>query len=118
MGLHISTSGPGGRVVIDGTLTIRNVSAVRDEIGLRCCEGLVLEVDLAGVTEIDPAGLQWLASGMRTTGLRFVNHSAAVRRMLADGHAPATAPGAIARRSASDRIAEHAHMPAGEGCSR
>lgn len=86
MALHISTAGPGGRVVIDGTLTIRNVSAVRDEIGLRCCECLVLEVDLAGVTEIDPAGLQGL-QGLASAGgqarLRFVNPSPAVSHLLA-----------------------------------
>ena len=70
MALHISTSGPGGRVVIDGTLTIRNVSALRDEIGLRCCECMVLEVDLAGVTEVDAAGLQGLASAARGARLR------------------------------------------------
>ena len=83
MALHISTSGPGGRVAIDGTLTIHNVWAVRDEIGLRCCECLVLEVDLAGVTEIDPAGLQWLASAAGGMRLRVVNPSPAVSRMLA-----------------------------------
>ena len=83
MALHISTCGPGGRVVIDGTLTIRNVSALRDEIGLRCCECLVLEVDLAGVTEVDPAGLQGLASAGRGARLRFVNPSPAVAHMLA-----------------------------------
>ncbi len=83
MALHIFTSGPGGRVVIDGTLTIRNVSAVRDEIGLRCCECMLLEVDLGGVTEIDPAGLQWLASAGRGARLRFVNPSPAVSHMLA-----------------------------------
>jgi anti-anti-sigma regulatory factor len=83
MALHISTSGPGGRVVIDGTLTIRNVSAVRDEIGLRCCECMVLEVDLAGVTEVDAAGLQGLASAGRGARLRFVNPSPAVAHVLA-----------------------------------
>jgi anti-anti-sigma regulatory factor len=83
MALHISTSGPGGRVLIDGMLTIRNVSAVRDEIGLRCCECLVVEVDLAGVTEIDAAGLQGLASAGGQARLRFVNPSPAVSHLLA-----------------------------------
>ena len=83
MAVHISTSGPGGRVLIDGMLTIRNVSAVRDEIGLRCCECLVVEVDLAGVTEIDPAGLQGLASAGGQARLRFVNPSPAGRHLLA-----------------------------------
>ncbi len=83
MALHISTSGPGGRVVIDGTLTIRNVSALRDEIGLRCCECMVLEVDLAGVTEVDAAGLQGLASAGCGARLRFINPSPAVASMLA-----------------------------------
>ena len=90
MALHISTSGPRGRVLIDGTLTIRNVSAVRDEIGLRCCECLVLEVDLAGVTEIDPAGLQGLASAGGQARLRFVNPSAAVSQLLARRGAAST----------------------------
>jgi ABC-type transporter Mla MlaB component len=88
MALHISTCGPGGRVLIDGMLTIRNVSAVRDEIGLRCCECLVVEVDLAGVTEIDAAGLQGLASAGGQARVRFVNPSPAVSRMLAHRAGP------------------------------
>jgi ABC-type transporter Mla MlaB component len=84
--MHVHASGPEGRASIDGALTLRHVSALRDEIGARCSDCLALEIDLAGVTEIDAAGLQWMVMARRGWMVRFVNLSAPVVRMLASAH--------------------------------
>jgi len=85
MGLHITTSGPSGRAQLEGELTIHTVSALRDELGAQCADCLSIEIDLAGVTDIDTAGLQWMLMAKRMAAhaaVSFVNHSQAVIRML------------------------------------
>jgi len=82
MVLRFHASGPEGQASIAGELTIRSVGALRDEIGAHCSDCLALEIDLSGVTEIDPAGLLWMVMASGDWMVRFVNHSTAVLHML------------------------------------
>lgn len=69
---------------LSGELTIYTAS----EIKQRCAELLAkrsdLEINLAGVTEIDTAGLQLMLLLKRKPGsdVRFVDHSSPVMRLL------------------------------------
>ncbi|WP_426341288.1 STAS domain-containing protein [Pseudoduganella sp. S-14] len=68
---------------IEGDLTIRRVQEMKDVLLARLAQSQVLEVDLAGVTEIDTAGAQLLLMARRAAQasqkeLRLVAHSPAV----------------------------------------
>ena len=69
------------RAVLSGDLTIYTVTDIRDQ--LRKTTSDDLEIDLAGVSEIDTAGLQlMLLLKSKPGGVRFVHHSAAVLRLV------------------------------------
>lgn len=80
MRLNMTEAGLGGQAAIDGELTIHQVAALRDELSQACAQWPSIDIDLARVTEIDSAGLQWMLMTKRIPGLsvRFVNHSPTV----------------------------------------
>ncbi len=72
---------------IEGDLTIRRVQEMKDVILARLAQSQALEVDLAGVTEIDTAGIQLLLMARRAAQasrkeLRLVAHSHAVAALF------------------------------------
>lgn len=72
---------------IEGDLTIRRVQELKDVILARLAQSQALEVDLAGVTEIDTAGVQLLLLARRAAqsaqkDLRLVAHSPAVASLF------------------------------------
>jgi anti-sigma B factor antagonist len=72
---------------IEGEFTIRRVQEMKDVILARLGQSQALEVDLAGVTEIDTAGAQLLLLARRAAQashkeLRFVAHSPAVAALF------------------------------------
>nr|WP_315397423.1 STAS domain-containing protein [uncultured Duganella sp.] len=71
------------RIAIDGELTIYRAADIKITVLEALRKARVLEVDLAGVTELDTAGLQVLMLAKNTAAadgreLRLVNHSPAV----------------------------------------
>lgn len=78
---------PQALLFIEGDLTIRRVQEMKDVILARLDQSQALEVDLAGVTEIDTAGAQLLLLARRaaqTSGkeLRLAAHSPAVASLF------------------------------------
>lgn len=74
---------PPALLFIEGDLTIRRVQEMKDVLLARLAQSQALEVDLAGVTEIDTAGAQLLLMVRRAAQasqkeLRLVAHSPAV----------------------------------------
>jgi anti-sigma B factor antagonist len=74
---------PPALLFIEGDLTIRRVQEMKDVLLARLAQSQALEVDLAGVTEIDTAGAQLLLMARRAAQasqkeLRLVAHSPAV----------------------------------------
>jgi len=74
---------PPALLFIEGDLTIRRVQEMKDVLLARLAQSQTLEVDLAGVTEIDTAGAQLLLMARRAAQasqkeLRLVAHSPAV----------------------------------------
>lgn len=74
---------PPALLFIEGDLTIRRVQEMKDVLLARLAQSQALEVDLAGVTEIDTAGVQLLLMVRRAAQasrkeLRLVAHSPAV----------------------------------------
>ena len=72
-----------GRVAIDGELNIYRAADLKTLLQGELSRSNVLEVDLAGVTEVDSAGLQVLMLAKQTARaenreLRLVGHSPAV----------------------------------------
>ena len=72
---------------IEGDLTVRRVQEMKDVILARLAHAQALEVDLAGVTEIDTAGAQLLLLARRAAQasgkeLRLVAHSPAVAALF------------------------------------
>lgn len=72
-----------GRVAIDGELNIYRAADLKTLLQGELQRSAVLEVDLAGVTEVDSAGLQVLMLAKQTARtenreLRLVGHSPAV----------------------------------------
>jgi anti-sigma B factor antagonist len=72
---------------IEGELTIRRAQEMKDVILARLARSQVLEVDLAGVTDIDTAGLQLLLMARRAARasdkeLRLVAPSPAVASLF------------------------------------
>ena len=77
---RLTPIGPDGQAAIEGELTIHHVAALRDALARACAQRPRLEIDLARVTEIDSAGLQWMLMAKRIpdTSVRFANHSPVV----------------------------------------
>ena len=74
---------PPALLFIEGDLTIRRVQEMKDVLVARLAQSQALEVDLAGVTEIDTAGAQLLLMARRAAQasqkeLRLVAPSPAV----------------------------------------
>jgi len=78
---------PPALLFIEGDLTIRRVQEMKDVLLARLAQSQALEVDLAGVTEIDTAGAQLLLMARRAAQasqkeLRLVAHSPAVASLF------------------------------------
>ncbi|KQZ32133.1 lipid asymmetry maintenance protein MlaB [Duganella sp. Root1480D1] len=78
---------PPALLFIEGDLTIRRVQELKDVLLARLAQSQALEVDLAGVTEIDTAGAQLLLMVRRAAQasqkeLRLVAHSPAVASLF------------------------------------
>lgn len=78
---------PPALLFIEGDLTIRRVQELKDAILARLAQSQALEVDLAGVTEIDTAGVQLLLLARRAAQtaqkeLRLVAPSPAVASLF------------------------------------
>ncbi len=56
---------PPALLFIEGDLTIRRVQEMKDAILARLAQSQALEIDLAGITEIDTAGVQLLLLARR-----------------------------------------------------
>lgn len=72
---------------IDGDMTIYNAAPLKAELLPHLAQGGEHEIDLAGVSEIDTAGLQLLIlakreAARRNTTLRLSGHSRAVLEVL------------------------------------
>jgi anti-anti-sigma factor len=85
--MSLSPSQPPTLLFIEGDLTIRRVQEMKDLILARLAQSQALEVDLAGVTEIDTAGVQLLLMARRAAQaskkeLRLVAHSPAVSALF------------------------------------
>lgn len=80
---HAGTGDGIVRIAIDGELTIYRAADLKTTVLEALRKARVLEVDLAGVTELDTAGLQVLmlaknAAAADGRELRLLNHSPAV----------------------------------------
>ncbi|MGW8390436.1 STAS domain-containing protein [Pseudoduganella sp. HUAS MS19] len=78
---------PPALLFIEGDLTIRRVQELKDVLLARLAQAQALEVDLAGVTEIDTAGAQLLLMARRAAQasrkeLRLVAYSPAVAALF------------------------------------
>ncbi|HEY0589997.1 MAG TPA: STAS domain-containing protein [Pseudoduganella sp.] len=78
---------PPALLFIEGDLTIRRVQEMKDVLLARLAQSQALEVDLAGVTDIDTAGAQLLLMVRRAAQdsqkeLRLVAHSPAVASLF------------------------------------
>lgn len=67
-----------------GELTIYTVGEIRNRLLQAMATSDRIEIDLAGVTDIDTAGLQLMLLAKRQPGteVRFTHHSAAVLRLV------------------------------------
>ena len=71
------------RMVLDGEVNIYRAAELKHSVLAALRQSRVLEIDLAGVTEFDTAGLQVLMLAKRTASaeqreLRLLHHSPAV----------------------------------------
>jgi len=84
MGIRVEENGSLCKVALDGEVTIACVAELKARLAVAVLEHAETEVDLGGVEEMDTAGLQMMLAAKRCEGktVRFVNHSAAVLRLL------------------------------------
>ncbi|MBI2306337.1 MAG: STAS domain-containing protein [Rhodocyclales bacterium] len=84
MGMRIEEEGRSCRAIVDGDVTVATAAEIQAALSVAVREHDETEVDLAGVEEMDTAGLQIILAAKRCAGktVRFVNHSAAVLRVL------------------------------------
>lgn len=84
MGMKISEAEGACRVSLDGEVTVATAAGLKAALALAILEHNETEVDLGAVEEMDTAGLQLMLMAKRCEGktVRFVNHSAAVLRVL------------------------------------
>lgn len=73
------------RLPIEGELTVFAVHALKDRILAALAEGEDVDVDLAGVCEVDGAGIQLLLAARREAGMRGLHfHVQAASAAVAD----------------------------------
>jgi len=84
MNATVDYSGQGARVTLSGELTIYSVAEIKSALAEAMGKASEIEVDLAGVTEVDTAGLQLMLIAKRHPDcqVRFVNHSPEVLRLI------------------------------------
>ena len=84
MSVDIEHQGTSARVTLSGELTIYSVAEIKSALAEAMGKASEIEVDLAGVTEVDTAGLQLMLIVKRHPGcdVRFVNHSPEVLRLV------------------------------------
>ncbi|MBQ1782726.1 MAG: STAS domain-containing protein [Gammaproteobacteria bacterium] len=84
MATQIHEQNDGKRLAIGGELTIYGVADVKERLWQAAARYPQLEVDLSGVDDFDTAGLQLLLMSKRwpATQINYVNHSAAVLRLI------------------------------------
>ena len=84
MGLTVRTDGKLAWAALAGELTIYTVAEIKQALAAELDGVDEMEIDLAGVTEMDTAGLQLMLIAKRYPGksLRFVNHPAPVLRLV------------------------------------
>lgn len=72
------------RVTLSGELTIYTAAEIKAALATTMADSSEFEVDLAGITEIDTAGLQLMLIAKRNPGknVRFVNHPEPVLRLV------------------------------------
>lgn len=80
----ISSNGDCCCLAIDGEATIYSVAELKAGFAALAPSCTKVEIDLAGVTEIDTAGLQLMLMAKRIEGrnVHFVNHSDVVLQLL------------------------------------
>jgi anti-sigma B factor antagonist len=84
MSINVDSAGAGGRVSLSGEMTIYNVAQIKATLAEAMRGYDEIEVDLAGIGDIDTAGLQLMliAKGNPDCAVRFVNHSQEVLRLV------------------------------------
>lgn len=84
MNANVEYSGKSARVTLSGELTIYSVTPIKSALAEAMAKASEIEVDLAGVTEIDTAGLQLMLIVKRHPGsaVRFINHPPEVLRLV------------------------------------
>ena len=84
MSTNVEYSGKGARVTLSGELTIYSVTQIKSALAEAMGKASEIEVDLAGVTEIDTAGLQLMLIVKRHPGsaVHFVSHPPEVLRLV------------------------------------
>ena len=72
------------RMSMTGELTIYTIAESKAKLAAAMNNAIDIEIDLAGVAEMDTAGLQWMLIAKRNPGkrVRFINHPSAVLRLL------------------------------------
>lgn len=83
--LHFNSES--GALTVMGELTIYQANAAAEGLRSAFASGALRHIDLAGVTELDTAGLQWLLvagslSDNEGESVALVNHSQPVREVL------------------------------------
>ena len=84
MSANVGQSETGRRVALSGELTIYSVAQIKATLAEAMRDGGEIEVDLSGISDIDSAGLQLMLIAKRhlDCGVRFVNHSPEVLRLV------------------------------------
>jgi anti-sigma B factor antagonist len=84
MSIEISHEGKRARVELSGEMTIYSVAEIKAGLAAAMNDADEIEVDLAGITEIDTAGLQLMLIAKRNPGKNvcFVNHPQSVLRLV------------------------------------
>lgn len=88
MSLARAPHGQTARLTLAGELTIYSVAETKAGLADAMRSADDIEVDLAGLTEIDTAGLQLMLLAKRRPGknVRFINHPACVLRLIDLAH--------------------------------
>jgi len=84
MSVQVDYEGTSAQLALAGELTIYTAAEIKAALGEAMQRSSAIEVDLAGVTEIDTAGLQLMLIAKRNPDaeVRFVNHPEAVLRLV------------------------------------
>lgn len=84
MNIEIDRTGHSASVSLSGELTIYTVAEVKAGLAEAMNSASEIEVDLAGISEMDSAGLQLMLIAKRSPGkaVCFVNHPASVLRLV------------------------------------